>query len=1027
MFESTDVVVIQSSSGQGKSTLAWQVAYNLFLEHYTMYQVNSCQSLDESIAIADFLQTRIKIGRFPVVVIDGLDLQKSAWKQLVESISLFPIKFIITSRQEDWYRYGADLSKVNLKTVDLKMKMNEAQDIYYQLKNKGRLHNSIKNWQVAWEAVADKGLLIEYVYLLTQGDMLSNRLNSQIKSLTIEPDSKCIIEILRIVSVANSMGIVLKTALLTHLIQDEIGFVTDRGEIFKRLEKEYHVKYGPQHIEGLHPVRSRHLVGILHEYVPLSETIIKLFNIIEPEYHQLFFSEFQNITIENEVDALFENLSCKISKRSYVEMADALKGLMEIESRRYLELNKEIFDSAFKRGGLDIFILDTLPFGKNDFLRNIGNTLPGEMRENIDELMSLQESLSKVDFRSSLLYKFAICLKNNIAIRQNVTGIQGLSELFNWFDQLGIELPIDLHFDYNNILEQMKSEDISLSDIKEIFSYCRRTNLISHNAFIEENKHLILSWLKLKLHLLSITETDGDIQIKYIIQDNGKDVNGQSVQKIKDVFGVLNGYIHYKTDGLIFPFPFEDLYKEIKEEAKKKLSQEVISPTINPILNKVWISQLELPYRCASAFEWQQENFKFREKALAFMKSCTLLFEAHLEKDEKKIKSIVNKVIDSTSDLTTFFSTKRKSPHFLGKLSQIILSEKATRDWGASLTNFARQFSGIFNRTGKSAAEAGRLPLYNLKEAAEKVSEMQMEYDANVQNTFPYYIADGIKESEAEWINRLVSTVELYIENVDQASPSSVVNAKSEILDWKQARQRKRLLLLKKILEENSVGKSYSFIAPDSIKDIGNFLEVSIGVSGTVSENPGEFVDLCISLKDLIKTDIEYFYFIFLKYGNKAYSAIRISKGYLENMQDAISGKGLRNSYAVPLPVELNERVLTGLSGITPLKLTLRTGDILYKIFESVWSHLQYRLIMKCENEIDQIYLNSIESSFKFEYSKQALDLKAHLEERDFIETKDFLDKIVSDPPFNFDEVLLDQLHKILNKTVSVDSPSKEV
>lgn len=41
-----------------------------------------------------------------------------------------------------------------------------------------------KNWESAWEKIADKKLLIEYVYLLTHGEMIAERISAQMNEIT---------------------------------------------------------------------------------------------------------------------------------------------------------------------------------------------------------------------------------------------------------------------------------------------------------------------------------------------------------------------------------------------------------------------------------------------------------------------------------------------------------------------------------------------------------------------------------------------------------------------------------------------------------------------------------------------------------------------------------------------------------------------------------------------------------------------------------------------------------------------------
>ena len=189
-FEESDATVIRASSGQGKSTLAWQVVYELLQKGWKPYELVWCQDEMEIGNLVTLIESKIKIGECILVVIDGLNKNVSAWGELVNRTLKMPIKLIITSREEDWYNYGTDLSRLILRPVIIEMSKDEAENIYNQFKNAGKIHPSIKNWQGSWEQVADRKLLMEYVYLLTQGEMLSERLSNQIKTLKSDNESK---------------------------------------------------------------------------------------------------------------------------------------------------------------------------------------------------------------------------------------------------------------------------------------------------------------------------------------------------------------------------------------------------------------------------------------------------------------------------------------------------------------------------------------------------------------------------------------------------------------------------------------------------------------------------------------------------------------------------------------------------------------------------------------------------------------------------------------------------------------------
>ena len=185
-FKKADVTVIRASSGQGKSTLAWQTSIHLVGQGWKPYELHWCADTKEIGSILTFIDSRIRIGELPLIVIDGLGQTVSAWDELAQRTVDLPIKYIVTAREEDWYRFGADRSRLSLIPISIEMSQEEAEEIYDQFKKVGKLASNGLKWQTAWEQVQKRGLLIEYVYLLTQGLMMEERLSYQVHAIAGE-------------------------------------------------------------------------------------------------------------------------------------------------------------------------------------------------------------------------------------------------------------------------------------------------------------------------------------------------------------------------------------------------------------------------------------------------------------------------------------------------------------------------------------------------------------------------------------------------------------------------------------------------------------------------------------------------------------------------------------------------------------------------------------------------------------------------------------------------------------------------
>jgi len=495
-----DITIIKASSGQGKSTLAWQIAKKYHDQKASIFNINICSSQAEVASIADFVKTRLKIGKQPILFFDGLSSILSNWNHLMEQVAKLPIKVVVTSREEDWYRHGLDASKFHLNFINIKLLRDEAKEVFNQLISKGKLHNSIETWEPLWEKVESKGLLIEYVYLLTKGHMLEERLQTQIKTLNKDNDSAAKIEILRLVSLADVLGVKILTKNLTKYVSDNIGFNSDRGELFKQLEKEYYLQFKNHLIEGLHPVRSSHLLDILHQTVQKEESIISLLKILESDFYYDYFLELPALLAEcNKKEKIYDDLSKIVSNLKYSDMVYAIDGLMHSEPERFWRDNKDIFDNVYDNGGLEVFVSDTLPFTKLNTINNLNETM-GKKYPNLQFLSGKLEELSKYDIRKyninqSDLYLFVNSLSNHLKLKtQIIRNYEGLGFLVKWFKQLSIQFPIDLRVEESELFNLIGQIDIN--ELSELFNYLNIVDPISYKKFIKKNKSWLIGMLK---------------------------------------------------------------------------------------------------------------------------------------------------------------------------------------------------------------------------------------------------------------------------------------------------------------------------------------------------------------------------------------------------------------------------------------------------------------------------------------------------------------------------------------------------
>ena len=194
------ITVIKTSSGQGKTTLALRSILQLQPE-YTPYELTWCNSESELVHIVEYFRMRTRIGEKPLILLDNLDSHLSKWNmlaQLMQAGVTYHYRILVTSRENDWYNYGGDVSNLHsINVIKPVLEKEEAEAIYIALQKAGKLHPGISDWRESWSKISDRQLLIEYVYLLTHGEMIADRISAQMKEIGSTAACTAKFEILR--------------------------------------------------------------------------------------------------------------------------------------------------------------------------------------------------------------------------------------------------------------------------------------------------------------------------------------------------------------------------------------------------------------------------------------------------------------------------------------------------------------------------------------------------------------------------------------------------------------------------------------------------------------------------------------------------------------------------------------------------------------------------------------------------------------------------------------------------------------
>lgn len=965
-FQLYDVTVIKSSSGQGKSTLAWQVGQAWEGKGYAVYQLHYCPTYEEAKAVVDFVETRLKIGQIPLVIIDGINQKLSGWAELAHLLRGKPSRLLLTTREEDWKHYGGDTAGFSCNTLNISLAIKEAAAIFKELQKHNKVHPSIQNWEPAWEKIKERGLLIEYIYLLTQGQMIEERLSHQVQKMGAGPASAAKLELLRMISLADILNIRLRTAKLTAYIQEHIQFGLDRNEVYRQLEKEYYLRFDQTYIEGLHPVRSQHLVQLLHTHLPVDESLLALLNIIEEDAIYDFFIAAPLLFDSLDSCHFYANAAAIMVGKSIPAMVYAIDGLMHLEPYQYWKKNRPVFDEVFKRGGLDLFVYDASPFTHVTSLKNLLEVLTGDQRKNIEYLLTLLNKLSPYSLRTSTLHRFTGQLKEELGKKPATQNAEGITFLFKWFERLGIKFPNLITINEDRLLQALVTKDIGESS--DLFRFYSILHYDSYKAFLAKHRSQIIGWIKRKTDTISIEEQGEEIHIRYLLDSGAIKVNELSVYRINIVHAFFPSYAFYCTTPVILPFPNEVIYKGVVQDGTKRMAPQHLGDDFDVHLNQIWSKTILDQYGASSSYEWQKEHIAIRKLCVELVKKCTRLFEAHLEQNVNRGNSLAKEVV-ALADRFFYAETTLQRYPASGKRyfdqKPFAEEQKAIRSWLTQLRNFLNQLGWLFN---PQSTQNQNLPLINLRSCVYHLPAMQQAYDAVISEVHPYFPATELIFEEQRWFSRLLDTIRFYVDQYNNGFRQTVVVAARSIEQWALGKKESKLVQLHTIISEFGAKSPFFFYLPAKIMEEEYTNGVIIGVSGCEVRNEQDLWDLCLGLRALAETNIDFFTFLIVDDNREVTGGFRVRKELFQKFKSILAGQSFeQDESAAMLPVIPDMSMLESLEGLRLKRVEYddKVNEVFFRMMFNCWKLSQYRAHLHAGSEVERAWLSQLEEEYR--------------------------------------------------------------
>lgn len=530
-FEENRVVIIHGASGQGKTTLAFRYLREFFSDK-SRFKVQLIDSRKHALSIARAIADKANAIGMPIAVYLDVSSNDIGWTELVKELSPHRnIQVLVTVREEDFRRASISGAEIQFSGVELTFNRIEAQEIYQSLTNK-KLPAEFLTFEEAWNKFGGEGPLMEFVYLVTQGNSLRERLSQQIRRLEDEARTRKLsdatIELLKLASVASAFESRLQIRpLVKHLA------LTAPRRTFELFEKEYLLRRSEDGslIQGLHPIRSAILADLLSDstFSPWWESAsICLPFIFERDVESFLLYAFSRHRLE--IEPLLNSLT-SYQPQQWTAIVGVTRALIWLGIKEYAEANEQLLEEIYQDVGtgflfvLDCDIADAAPGFGRSWLSNFGHTFPLEVRQRIEAFQARQTDKKQVFVRAETWLSSRT--QKPTAPSSDVDW-SGMAETIFWIGRLGVSWPVTEWLSHAEIDPAIYALPIDiLADLILGLSYGYQEGF---SSWLETNRSRLMNRFRQETQTVALEDDRQKLTAHFIVniqQQNGSQSEGE--------------------------------------------------------------------------------------------------------------------------------------------------------------------------------------------------------------------------------------------------------------------------------------------------------------------------------------------------------------------------------------------------------------------------------------------------------------------------------------------------------------------
>jgi hypothetical protein len=833
-LDSSSICILRSSSGQGKSTLMYRFAYDNWSRNHT-FILRAAASASDAEQVCDYLRNRARLGLPTLLLIDDAGWNIRYWSRVAQECSALGINVLVTARHEDWHRFARE-GLTNFEILEPELDLEEAKEIFRVFRTHERLHSSVDSAEWAYEKVGEPHLLIEYVYLLTHGRMLEDRLRDQVKQFNVQREDPAKIELLRRATLAHALGAPLE---LNQLMRG-ISFRDDPQDNLRALSDEY-LTLDKSLLNGLHWVRSDHLARILHEgYPDMASTALTVLESVPESYVPLFVSNAIR-RVELDTDVFLDGLGEKVKLVGMGFLLAVLDGIFDAGEQHFFEANKALFDEAFEEfgpSGPSFLTWNFIPTAKLDIVGTFAEIL-GKNGEKLRRLAARVDASPKgLSHCAKFLCRVAASVPSDLLRK----GFSNTGKLLDWCALCEASLPMwpDVAGD---LLNSSAVFDLTLEKFCDFTQGVFRYDEGAYLRWFSANSADIIGYLKLQTDSIDIRIEDKNLSVEFIVRTCGSDLgNDMAVSRLTYLHAAIPFCEKYRAHGdWITAFGLTPTW----HNTDKDFSKEHLYFKSDTEKNAVWRRIVQNRYIPDSYYRFEEDWYALRLRALNFVRDLSSAIEGVTSgRKRRDLSSLADDAIMRLDHSLRFirhpsgedFETIGKS--ISQPLQKLLQSNSAPNGWAASFLNFFVQICQYINSrdafTGKMDEQPGRLAVYNFNEAHSKLEGMYAVFSQFFLEAPDYFGASDLNESEMKAYAVLADLLEGWI-----TEPPLI--PQDNLRQYVRARRERR--------QKDILGKLRQAVAPLESEGMSFIFPKDL-----FYQHPARYLTLAFSVNDVLRS-----------------------------------------------------------------------------------------------------------------------------------------------------------------------------